>query len=337
MAILRDWLGFVLTGKPADLWSLGVLMYILLCGYPPFGTMTEIQTAALEFPESEWVSISAEAKDLLRSLLHRAPEQRPSASQLCLNEWVKGVVKGQDQQRLAPGVMKNIAKWNARRKLRAAFHAMVAGRRMGVLVAGLSVEKLVVDLAVHRTLKDVRELAALWDKLLSDRARAGGGGSTMVDKETFVRVVATEWSGGSGDRYMSPAIAAEHFDAFYGMETVKAVRAAVSASAATKTARSTNGSTDGPTGTGSGTGGGEGATALSQPKVSGTQTVNCLSYCLAMASLLPSIENEEKLTFAFHLFDRDQSGEIDKDEFAVMVKCLLVVSTQAVCPDACDP
>ena len=80
---------------------------------------------------------------------------------------------------------------------------MVAGRRMGVLVAGLAVEKLVIELAIHRTLKDVRELAALWDRLLSTRAgdeaedsdSSGGHGSSsmMVDKDTFVRVVAGEW------------------------------------------------------------------------------------------------------------------------------------------------
>ena len=54
------------------------------------------------------------------------------------------------------------------------------------------------------------------------------------------------------------------------------------------------------------------------------ETVDCLSYCLALASLLPMVSNEEKLKFAFHLFDRDNSGEIDQGEFRAMVKCLLV-------------
>lgn len=113
---------------------------------------------------------------------------------------------------------------------------------------------------------------------------------------------------------MSPEMASSHFDAFYGMETVKAVRAAVSANTnASKNAG--DGEVEEATAEGH-------AHAQAQPKLGGTQTVNCLSYCLALASLLPSIENEEKLTFAFHLFDRDQSGEIDKEEFAVMVKCL---------------
>lgn len=45
--------------------------------------------------------------------------------------------------------------------------------------------------------------------------------STDVDKETFVRIISEQWSVGSVDRYMTPALAAAHFDAFYELESEK--------------------------------------------------------------------------------------------------------------------
>ena len=45
--------------------------------------------------------------------------------------------------------------------------------------------------------------------------------STDVDKETFVRIISEQWSAGSVDRYMTPALAAAHFDAFYELESEK--------------------------------------------------------------------------------------------------------------------
>ena len=154
-------------GEPCDIWSLGVLLYISLCGFPPFGSLKEIGRVPLQFPDTEWAEISPEAIALVKRLLNPVPSERPTAAELLSDDWVCGRVDGQASAALAPTAMPKLRRWNAKRKLRAAFLALVAGRRLGVLVAGLTVEKLVVDLAVHRKLSDILELAATFERNLS--------------------------------------------------------------------------------------------------------------------------------------------------------------------------
>lgn len=89
--------------KRCDLWSLGVITYILLCGYPPFYgkcgrdcgwergdncpacqdlLFQSIQEGDFDFPEAEWAHISPEAKNLISSLLVKCPSQRISAEEV---------------------------------------------------------------------------------------------------------------------------------------------------------------------------------------------------------------------------------------------------------------
>lgn len=96
--------------KRCDLWSLGVITYILLCGYPPFygccgsdcgwergefcqscqdQLFTCIQEGKYDFPEREWATVSEDAKDLIRHLLVKDASQRYTAEMVLNHPWVQ--------------------------------------------------------------------------------------------------------------------------------------------------------------------------------------------------------------------------------------------------------
>ncbi|CAF1031472.1 unnamed protein product [Didymodactylos carnosus] len=84
--------------KACDIWSLGVIMYILLCGYPPFcsnhslpispGMETKICTGDYQFPEEDWYMVSDEAKNLIQAMLTVEPEKRPNIETILKNSWL---------------------------------------------------------------------------------------------------------------------------------------------------------------------------------------------------------------------------------------------------------
>lgn len=78
-----------------DMWSVGITMYILLVGYPPFVhensdmVCHQIRAGAWAFHEADWVKISPEAKDLIEGLLQVDPVERLSATQALQSEWIQ--------------------------------------------------------------------------------------------------------------------------------------------------------------------------------------------------------------------------------------------------------
>jgi len=80
--------------KSVDMWSVGVIIYILLCGYPPFyadnapALFKKIMDVKYDFDDPSWDDVSNDAKDLIRNLLVKDPKSRFTA-QACLNHpWV---------------------------------------------------------------------------------------------------------------------------------------------------------------------------------------------------------------------------------------------------------
>lgn len=90
--------------KSCDMWSLGVVIYIMLCGYPPFysevprkqlsqGMKRRIMAGEYDYPEKEWSKISPEAKEVIASLLRVEPAQRMAVTELLEHSWLnEGVV-----------------------------------------------------------------------------------------------------------------------------------------------------------------------------------------------------------------------------------------------------
>ena len=79
--------------EKCDIWSAGVIFYILLCGYPPFNGETDkeimeaVKKGDFDFPEEEWSVITDEGKDLIKKMLTYDPKKRLSASQVLAHPW----------------------------------------------------------------------------------------------------------------------------------------------------------------------------------------------------------------------------------------------------------
>ena len=78
-----------------DIWSLGIILYIFLCGYPPFEgdnskeIFKNVLKQKLIFDPADWSTISKEAKDLIEKMLDKNPQTRISAQKCLEHPWMK--------------------------------------------------------------------------------------------------------------------------------------------------------------------------------------------------------------------------------------------------------
>jgi len=94
-------------GHEVDMWSIGVITYILLCGFPPFYSESvpevfeQIMKAEYDYPAEYWDEISSEAKDFINHLLVVDVKKRLSAKGALEHAWLKGTTKSAKNSKLA--------------------------------------------------------------------------------------------------------------------------------------------------------------------------------------------------------------------------------------------
>ncbi|XP_043272664.1 calcium/calmodulin-dependent protein kinase type II alpha chain isoform X12 [Venturia canescens] len=125
-------------GKPVDIWACGVILYILLVGYPPFWDEDQnrlygqIKSGAYDYPSPEWDTVTPEARNLINQMLTVNSGKRITAGEalrhpwICQRERVASVVHRQE-------TVDCLKKFNARRKLKGAIlTTMIATRNFSI-------------------------------------------------------------------------------------------------------------------------------------------------------------------------------------------------------------
>jgi len=118
-----------------DIWSAGVILYILLCGFPPFyeeelpALFDQILKGRYDFPSPWWDNISTKAKALVREMLTVDPKKRISASQVSQHVWMQ---EASDSDK-ALEMVANMKKYNATRKLKKAAKKLMAMQKLQML------------------------------------------------------------------------------------------------------------------------------------------------------------------------------------------------------------
>ncbi|XP_069374681.1 calcium/calmodulin-dependent protein kinase type II delta 1 chain isoform X10 [Paralichthys olivaceus] len=147
-------------GKPVDMWACGVILYILLVGYPPFWDedqhrlYQQIKAGAYDFPSPEWDTVTPEAKDLINKMLTINPAKRVTATDALKHPWIcqRSTVASMMHRQETVECLK---KFNARRKLKGAIlTTMLATRNFSVAKSLLNkktdgVKKRKTDSAEH--------------------------------------------------------------------------------------------------------------------------------------------------------------------------------------------
>jgi len=113
--------------EKCDVWSCGIILYVLLCGYPPFNgasdamIMEKVSKGVFNFDGEEWINVSHEAKNLISNMLQIDPQKRFTAQQALNDPWLKKNFANTDQDlALMSKALGNMKTFRAGRKLQEA-------------------------------------------------------------------------------------------------------------------------------------------------------------------------------------------------------------------------
>lgn len=163
-------------GQSCDVWSCGVICFILLCGASPWSgnsqqaIMKEVRKAQIVFRESEWRDVSDSAKQLVQRMLLKDVDRRPTAQELLKNNWLQSL---EDQKvkrkgkRIHTGMLKNFQSFNKARRLKKMTITMIATMLDDKDIKELRDAFTALDTNGDGTLSKEEILAGLQDKITS--------------------------------------------------------------------------------------------------------------------------------------------------------------------------
>lgn len=129
-------------GPEADIWSAGVILYILLSGVPPFwgetekGIFDQVLHGELDFASDPWPGISENAKDLIRKMLDRKPKNRPTAHEVLCDPWIRDDGVAPDRP-LDSAVLSRLKQFSAMNKIKKMALRVIADSLSEDEIAGL--------------------------------------------------------------------------------------------------------------------------------------------------------------------------------------------------------
>eukprot|EP00933_Yihiella_yeosuensis_P034131 TRINITY_DN27667_c0_g1_i1.p1 TRINITY_DN27667_c0_g1~~TRINITY_DN27667_c0_g1_i1.p1 ORF type:complete len:498 (+),score=94.47 TRINITY_DN27667_c0_g1_i1:94-1587(+) len=200
--------------QQCDVWSCGVIMYVLLCGYPPFwgdtdaDVLSKVRLGNFTFNAADWNDISSDAKELIRRLLKFKPEERFTANQALQHVWIKERAPRAAKQPLTKDFVSHLRQFRTTNKFKRAALQVIATQLSEEKIANL--RKLFLSL-------DANGDGMLTVKEIQDGLKDGGIYPIPPDVQKLIESMDCD---GSGAIDYSEFLAATVDAKMYGQEDV---------------------------------------------------------------------------------------------------------------------